>query len=293
MHSRRAVDRDGLAGNAAPGGPENPRTTVETRQDVFGYEPVTSGTDVEWYPNFAHNDLFAFYGGSLLAQDELQVAEHPALGSVREALRDSELKPWTVEENRAAPVLVRGVERRCQVATDANADAGRPDGLYGNQFARAKPEIIEKATRPIVPPTVTNLLAMEAPSYGSGAYRAEQISYILRTAFTAFRAAVLQSAESLAEQGTESAPVVTIHTGFWGCGAYGGNRILMALLQAIAANLAAVNRLVFHTFDRTGTHALDLAVKALHELNAGSSELTVLIDKIAAMNFHWGISDGN
>jgi hypothetical protein len=52
---------------------------------------------MEWYLNFAHYNLFCAYGGSLFAQDEMQVAEHPPLCSLREALLDSNIKPLTVE----------------------------------------------------------------------------------------------------------------------------------------------------------------------------------------------------
>jgi len=39
-----------------------------------------------WHVNFADPQLFVAYGSPLLAQDELQAAEHPVLGSIREAL---------------------------------------------------------------------------------------------------------------------------------------------------------------------------------------------------------------
>ncbi len=41
---------------------------------------------VEWHVNFADPRLFTAYGLGLFAQDEMQVAEHPALGALREAL---------------------------------------------------------------------------------------------------------------------------------------------------------------------------------------------------------------
>ena len=42
------------------------------------------GADGIWHVNFADPQLFVAYGSGLLAQDELQAAEHPMLGSVRE-----------------------------------------------------------------------------------------------------------------------------------------------------------------------------------------------------------------
>src|SRR5512146_2553873 len=49
----------------------------------FDYAGDSAGV---WHLNFADPHVFAFYGSALLAQDELQCAEHPVLGSLREAL---------------------------------------------------------------------------------------------------------------------------------------------------------------------------------------------------------------
>ena len=137
---------------------------VDGREDVYDYVPLpeSAGT-VEWHVNFADPVLFVAYGGGLLAQDEMQVAEHPALGALREALDSGGHTASTEEHGRPTPVLVRGVERRCRLATDRNAAEGRPAGLYGNAFARAGEDVVRRATYPIEPPTITNLIAMAAP----------------------------------------------------------------------------------------------------------------------------------
>lgn len=267
------------------------QTEFHQQPGYFGYEPSNQNSNqLEWYLNFAHSDLFCAYGGSLFAQDEMQVAEHPALGSLREALLDAGIKPLTVEEGEPTPVLICGVERRCEIATNPNAEEGRPFGLYGNNFGRAAAKAIELATKPLNPPTITNIIAMEAPSGGYGSYSQEDIEYILATAFTGFLAARIESYSQLKE------PIVIIHTGFWGCGAYGGNRVLMALLQLLAARLAQVNRLVFHIGDATGSQAFATAEQILNQDLApiGSSvEVSTLVAKIHAMKFEWGVSDGN
>ncbi|HEY9646670.1 MAG TPA: hypothetical protein V6C88_09885 [Chroococcidiopsis sp.] len=264
---------------------------IDERQGYFGYESSDDSTQVEWYLNFAHYDLFCAYGGPLFAQDEMQVAEHPALGSLREALLDKDIKPLTVENGQPTPVLIRGVERRCSIATDPNLEAGRPYGLYGNNFARATPEAIQQATQLISPPTITNILAMEAPAGGRGSYTLRQIEYVLITAFTGFSAARIESELELGQQ-----PNVIIHTGFWGCGAYGGDRILMALLQLLAARLSQVNSLVFHVGDSAGSQALASAQELLKQLldsKARAARILSLIGKIYEMGFKWGVSDGN
>lgn len=267
------------------------RTVLEIRNDYFGYEPSNEDNEVEWYLNFAHSDLFCAYGSPLFAQDEMQVTEHPALGSLREALLSEGIEPLTVENEQPTPVLIRGVERRCAIATDPNPEQGRPLGLYGNNFARASKEAIELATKVINPPTITNIIAMEAPAGGYGSYSREDIEYILITAFTGFLAAKIESKLASTQQ-----PKVVIHTGFWGCGAYGGDRILMSLLQLLAAHLAQVNRLVFHTGNANGADKLITAQKLLEQdLAPVDSQVKIsdLITKIEAMGFQWGVSDGN
>ncbi len=59
-------------------------TKVKFQPDVFNYEPVRDNQTVEWYLNFANHDLFAYYSGPLLAQDELQVLECVELAALRE-----------------------------------------------------------------------------------------------------------------------------------------------------------------------------------------------------------------
>ncbi|ELR11794.1 Tyrosyl-tRNA synthetase [Acanthamoeba castellanii str. Neff] len=258
------------------------KTQLEMREDAFTYEPTAQEEEgrpvVSWYKNFAHSHLFIAYAGGLYAQDEMQVAEHPILASLREALtssRDKRFRPLTTEGNEPTPILIRGVERRIFVKTDRNPGAGRPYGLYGGAFAAASEAAIRNASVVLKPPTISNILALEAPPGGRGAYRYEK--------------------------GFESAPpFVVIHTGNWGTGAYGGNKVLMALLQVLAARLAGVDKLVYHTFERQSSDAYREGVALLDERLVADSEgqqkqiaVDELIGKLTALQFRWGLSDGN
>ncbi len=261
------------------------------RPGYFDYAPALDRADaVEWHVNFADPELFVAYGSSLFAQDEMQVAEHPALGSLKEALEAREICAMTADRGEPTPILMMGVERRCRVATDPSADEGRPHGLYGNAFARGRIDAIRRATTQIDPPTITNLIAMAALPGGSGRYDIDEIEYVLRTAYTAFRAAVLESARSRG-----SGCRVVVHTGFWGCGAFGGNRVLMTALQILAAEMAGLERVVFHTCNASGVAAIDEA-KRLFEVGpiaASPMATRELIERISAIGFEWGVSDGN
>jgi hypothetical protein len=272
--------------------PEHVPTRVvalEMREDVFGYEPAEPGS-VEWYLNFADPYLFVAYGGPLLAQDELQVLEHPVLGSLLEALRastDPRFVPLTVEHGASTPVLVRGVERRCALATDPDVMEGRPNGLYGNRFARANHDAIRGALAVLAPPTTSNILAMAALPGGSGAYDEAEIRSILVTAFTGFTAARLEG---------QGAGRTVVHTGHWGTGAFGGNKVLMAVLQIVAARLAGLDRLVYHTVDTESSEPYREALRVVERLLPASTKVAAvdeLVSAVHALGFVWGFSDGN
>ncbi|MHB1016637.1 MAG: poly(ADP-ribose) glycohydrolase [Coriobacteriia bacterium] len=261
---------------------------LEGRCGIMDYEPLRDLQGaIEWHVNFADPMLFFAYGSGLFAQDEMQCAEHPALGSLVEALRADGHRSVTETADGPTPVLITGVQRRCRVATNMNAAEGRPRGLYGNEFAVASADAVARATTRIDPPTITNLIAMAAPTYRSGRYERAMIERILVTAFTGFAAAVAESA--LLAPG---APVV-VHTGFWGCGAFGGNRTLMSTLQLIAAGMAGLARLVFHTASAEGTSLSD-AEQIIREQLGRDGEMSTqeLIDRIDAMAFEWGRSEG-
>jgi hypothetical protein len=247
---------------------------------VPGYYDYAGDDAGVWHVNFADPQLFVAYGSPLLAQDELQALEHPLLGSIREALLAEKQQALTEENLQPTPVLVAGVERRCTLATQRSLDA--PFGLYGNRFATAPPEVVRRALTIHTPPTRTNLVCIAAPT-GRGPYFRAQLERILVTAYTGFSAAVAESRSMW-----PGAPV-EIRTGFWGCGAFGGNRRAMTLLQLLAARLAGVARVRFYAFDDRGQ--ADFAAGAADlERVVGAPDL---IEAIADLDYEWGTSDGN
>ena len=236
---------------------------------VRGHYTYDAASDGVWHVNFADPSLFFAYGGGLLAQDELQALEHPVLGSVREALA-SDKHAMTVDRGVATPVLVAGAERRCALDTTH---------LYGNAFSRASVPAVRSALTVLNPPTRSNLIAIAAPAYGDGPYEREQLEEILVTAYTGFAAAVAESARLW-----PSAPV-EIRTGFWGCGAFGGNRHVMTILQLAAARLAGVSRVRFYAFDDAGQAVFEQA----RAVKLGDDPIAAVLER----GYRWGTSDGN
>jgi len=259
--------------------------SVEIRESIYDYEPALADAGaIEWHVNFADPALFFAYGGGLFAQDEVQCAEHPVLGAVREALIARGLPAVTVAAGRPTPVLVKGAQRRCRVATDRNPSAGRGAGLYGNTFARAPVDVVRRATTRIDPPTISNIVAMAASSGGYGPYSIPEIAHVLVTAFTAFRAVAL-----------ESQPARTVvHTGFWGCGAFGGNRVLMSMLQILAAEAAGFDRIVLHAASPSGRKPIAQAIDLVRTIFAGHSWTPDdMMLRVARLGLEWGAGDGN
>jgi hypothetical protein len=87
-----------------------------------------------------------------------------------------------------------------------------------------------------------------------------------------------------------------VHTGFWGCGAFGGNRRLMIALQALAARAAKVSRLVLHAGDDAGADEAEhgLTVADSLALRCGPTcSLDTLVGHASLLGYEWGVSDGN
>jgi len=261
-----------------------PSTSPKVVQHLgfFTYTPPR-GADVHWHLNFADVHLFGFGEGALLAQDELQAMEHPTLISVRDAMAnsgDEHLAPRTREGAAATPVLVHNVPRLC--AFDTAPSEKRPVGLYGNRFASASTDAIAGAVQVLNPPTTSNILAIAAPSPSTGFYSIGQIRGILGAAYAGFRAAVLDS----------EGPAV-LHTGFWGCGAFGGNRHLMTQLQLLAAGLADIAEVHFWFGTPEGEVDMARGVSDLYKALPGSRSVDELIEALVDARYPWGVSDGN
>ena len=85
---------------------------------------------------------------------------------------------------------------------------------------------------------------------------------------------------------------VRIHSGHWGTGAFGGNRVLMAAAQILAARCAGISELVYHSLDDDGVAAFDKGVRIASDVPEGAT-LADMVALLDARGFSWGTSDGN
>jgi hypothetical protein len=249
------------------------------RGEFFDYSSDEQYFD--WYLNFADPDLFGFYNSSLMAQDELQVFEHPVLAHLREKLLSLDFYPETTDDDkRPTPVTVTGAYRVCSVDTQPDEEGF---SIYGNAFSQAPKEIIRERITPIIPPTKSNILAIASLPGGRGFYTEKQIEEILIIAFSGFSAAA---------QETDKTQIPRVNSGFWGCGAYGGNRTIMTILQLVAASLAGVE-LRYWTGDSSGAEVAEDAYQIYCDILKRSNQTQDIIKLLVAMKFDWGVSDGN
>ena len=259
--------------------------------DVFKYAEQKDPKIVDWHLNFADPDLFVAYGSELLAQDEIQVAEHPILGSLREMLISKKCYAETLDDDGCpTPITITGAQRRCVINTQPNPKIGCPDGIYGNAFETATEEQVRASTSTVSPPTISNILAISAPYGGSGYYTKEDLLKVLITAYTGFSCARKES-KKLVPENTKT----IIHTGFWGCGAFGGNRELMTILQCFAADLAKVD-LKFWAVNESGFKIAAEAAEqyySMTEPRAINKFTHPFLSRLLARKYQWGESDGN
>lgn len=81
-------------------------------------------------------------------------------------------------------------------------------------------------------------------------------------------------------------------------GAFGGNKVLMSLLQLVAAEMAGIDRLVFHS-PGGGDHFTEAENiwKGMRQAQQNKKEDALptedFITLVEGMGFQWGFGDGN
>jgi hypothetical protein len=172
------------------------------------------------------------------------------------------------------------------------------DALYGQKFAFASAETIKNNIQALTPPTLSNILAISSLAiHKPGAkYTAEEIHYLFRTALAGF-AAIIDFVHSK-NVGDVKRPII-LHTGNWGCGAFGGSVIMMTLIQLFSARLAGLHRMVYHTVDPYSAAQCEIAYKHYKSVwskvaadGAMKISLNSLVQQLLDLNLGWNQSNG-
>lgn len=250
----------------------------------YRYDDIGKEGNTVWYVNFADPILFVAYDSELFAQDEIQTLEHPLLGGIAEFLKEkhlSGLPARTVENREPSPILIRGIPYQIRVNTLPTDRSGETVSIYGNAFADAPEELLERAITVLDDDSLrSNILAMAALPPSWGAYRMDQIQYLVKTVFCAFAAARAVSSGD-----------TVIHTGRWGAGAFGGSEELALLIQILGARAAGIGKLVFHAV--SGQKLANASKYAEDAVGNDLETLDKLSDFILDRHYQWGVSDGN
>ncbi|KAJ3379911.1 hypothetical protein HDU84_006322 [Entophlyctis sp. JEL0112] len=164
--------------------------------------------------------------------------------------------------NLCTPVLIMGVPKLATIITRGITDKpdsyGKLEEYYKRWHTDGKKylKVLPDADR-----VKNNFICMSAPDRQGnplrprfGPYTRYQIRQIFRTAFTAFRGAVMKSKETLAclkcedrERRPKAEKIeVVVHTGDWGTGEFENDETLVAFLQIAAAHAAGVKHLYYH-----------------------------------------------
>ncbi len=249
----------------------------------FLYDDQTAATS-HWTANFADSNLFGFCEGPLLAQDELQVLEHPALAHIKHALPSNlrHLRPYEAVFFQNVPRLGR---------LDTSTPLANGQTLYGNRFATAsQAEIHSRLTR-FANPTHSNIFAIAAPhispSLNGQPYQRKDLEKLFFTAYNAFL-----GIREISDPGKR----IVVHSGNWGAGAFGNDPKTVHLIQIAAAKFAGVHELRMHPMSSAGQ--FQSANQLLGSLETTFPQMTIgqfldhLTTNAAAYNLRYGIGNG-
>ena len=182
-----------------------------------------------------------------------------------------------------------GAERRVRIQTDRRAERGGPSWLYGVAFAEAAPEVVRQATVRIDPPTISNIIAIAAPVGGYGRYRREEIELALSTAYSGFRAAVLESRR-------RAGPTARLYP----LRLLGLRRLRRQPRHDDAAPAprgrnGGLDGLVLHVGEPAGRASVERAIGLLRDglEAAGPTDTAELISRLESLGLEWGRSDGS
>lgn len=263
-----------------------PGTGAPTVQEIAGSFSYDASTDTTkyWTANFADRNLFGFGFGGLLAQDELQILEHPGLYHLKLHLRNQRMDH--LGNNEIA--LIENVHRLGNLDTQSPLATGGT--LYGNNFAAATQDQIAAKLARLNPSHGSNIYAMAAPRIPANLhnqpYQKPHLEQLFYTCYTAFAAAKERSGNARC----------VMDIGKWGCGAFGNQHKTVAIIQLAAAIRAGVDEVRYYPL-RDHDVLVD-AQEVVNDITNFHTDYTVdefltyLADNAATLGLRYGIGNG-
>ncbi len=290
---------------------EQKSVSIESSPIFFDYSDKDTETKRVFYLNFADPLLFGYYDTNLFAQDEIQSFEHPLLGSVAEYLdskKISGLEALTEEKGRTSddkhsiihiptPYIIENVPYWIRVNTNPLLKNGKTANIYGRNFTIAEKyaqgnsnsedtkiarEIFDKAFTLIEKEEKNNILAMAAPSsgYGKDLYTEQELMHLLSCLLVGFGGAAKCTSQSKKEE-------CVIHTGNWGCGAFGNDKELVYLAQILCASVTGISKIVFHGLSMEDKGILEISKKKASKIKDDQP----IIKYLLAQEYRWHFGD--
>jgi len=173
--------------------------------------------------------------------------------------------------------------------------------IYGNKFATKKFEEMEKYYEKLDVPMNTNIIAMASRRGMMKKYNEEDVNILFNTAYSAFSGALEEAKHSFSQnkikdnENNESRLLeVVIHSGNWGCGAFGGNVEMHSLLQIIAAHEAKIDYFRYHSVGEVDSLQVQQACKTIDDIFGNRPQLTwkEFMTKLLKCEYRWRMPNG-
>lgn len=279
---------------------------VQFLGECFGYvshAPPGSSPSTLVTMNFGDPMLMVCAPKQHFAQDEIQQVEFPDLLGWLNVISDSSrcesagvrlvegsldaVHRHCVEQNRCTPWLFSGLPHKLRVAM--RTPAGHP--CYGHQASRLwthnNPEVRDDllaAVTPVQELRRCNLMYLWSLPPCHGCYTVEDCRQITERLYCGL----------IGWKHVYGANVrLELHTGNWGCGAFGGNVRLHTMLQMLAATAAGcVDRVIYHS---PTARELELAQKwteLLAQVPARETTFDAIFAKLVENRIQWSAGDG-
>eukprot|EP01084_Bolivina_argentea_P261343 441586_1 len=150
---------------------------IEPNIYQYAHNDKDKDKSIHFYVNFADNDLFGFYRGSLFAQDEIMTVEHPILCSLKEKILKSK---WDnnskLSDECSASFIILNAIKHGHFAQD------NLQKIYGNNFGKDALKYFEVCK----PPIYDNIICIACLSGSMSKYTKHDILGILNKAYCGF-----------------------------------------------------------------------------------------------------------
>lgn len=248
---------------------ENVTIAIESSSENYNYEngnflPANENTCSFWV-NFSNPKLFSDCEGDYFSQGDTMALAHPLLLSCVSYLKSLDDKcfiPATKESEEPTPFVFLDVPFWVRVTGESLTD----------NF-----EVLIREEK-------SNIISM-CPPLGSGRYTKEQIEYLLETVLCAF------GGGAKSEYALKKTNLI-LHTGNWGCGAYGNNEELIYLVQIFGAMATGFSKIIFHNPNEEALKKAKEDFETLPFFNYGGVlSYQKLVEHILDKRFAWTRED--